>query len=77
MGVVTLLLVAVCQGAPGWGFDNSYEDMMKDFGNFKPQFKKFDSMIGGKISKENHTKTKLICIVSIIRNMVIRFRKQL
>ena len=50
LGLFTLLLAGVCQGAPGWGLDNSYEDMMRAFGTFKPPFKKFDSMIGGEIS---------------------------
>jgi len=46
MGVFSLLLVGVCFGAPGWGVDETYEDMMRAFGNFKPPFKKIDSMIG-------------------------------
>eukprot|EP00092_Neocalanus_flemingeri_P035181 GFUD01038285.1.p1 GENE.GFUD01038285.1~~GFUD01038285.1.p1 ORF type:complete len:856 (-),score=258.96 GFUD01038285.1:138-2705(-) len=46
LGLVTLLMAGVCQGAPGWGIDNSYEDIMKAFGTFKPPFKKFDSMMG-------------------------------
>ena len=47
MGVLSLLLVGICSGAPGWGVDETYEDMMRAFGNFKPQFKQIDSMIGG------------------------------
>ena len=47
MGVLTLLLSGVCEEAPGWGVDNSYEDMLKAFGTFKPPFKKIDSMMGG------------------------------
>jgi len=46
MGLLSLLLVGICSGAPGWGVDETYEDMMKAFGNFKPPFKKIDSMIG-------------------------------
>ena len=47
MGVFSLLLVGICSGAPGWGVDETYEDMMRAFGNFKPPFKQIDSMIGG------------------------------
>ena len=47
MGVFSLLLVGICSEAPGWGVDETYEDMMRAFGNFKPPFKQIDSMIGG------------------------------
>jgi len=47
MGLVSLVLLGVCSGAPGWGVDQTYEEMMTAFGNFKPPFKKIDSMIGG------------------------------
>jgi len=46
LGFVALLLAGLCQGAPGFGFENTYEDMMKAFGTFRPPFKKIDSMIG-------------------------------
>lgn len=46
MGLLYLVVATVCSGAPGWGSDDTYEDMMKAFGNFKPPFKKIDSMIG-------------------------------
>jgi hypothetical protein len=47
LGFLILFLSGVCEGAPGWGVENTYEDMMKTFGTFKPPFKKIDSMIGG------------------------------
>jgi len=46
LGFIALLLVGACSAAPGWGVENTYEDMMKAFGTFKPPFKKIDSMIG-------------------------------
>merc|ERR1712123_390672 len=45
LGFIALLLVGACSAAPGWGVENTYEDMMKAFGTFKPPFKKIDSMI--------------------------------
>jgi len=46
MGLATLLLSTVSYAAPGWGFDNTYEEMMRSFDSIKPPFENIDNMIG-------------------------------
>jgi len=45
--IFSLFLLGICSGAPGFGFNNDYEQLMRSFGSMQPSFTLMDGFMDG------------------------------